>query len=157
MLRVKVFAAAIDMIAAGTNAPIATAANAMPANQAGNESSNNCGITNCALGLPSSPIGFVPAAIATQPSSASRPRTKEYAGRIDAFRRIVFRLLADSVAVIECGYMNNAIADPSASVAYGQYCAAPGMKAPAGFPVAGFGVVIFCSAAPKICAQPPNF
>ena len=76
MLRVKVLAAAIDMIAAGTSAPIAIAANATPANHDGNESSNSCGMTSCALGLPSAPIGLVPAAIATQPSSASRPSTK---------------------------------------------------------------------------------
>ena len=117
MLRVNVFAAAIDMIAAGTSAPIATAANATPANQLENESSNSCGITSCGLGLPSTPIGSVPAAIATQPSSASRPSTKEYAGRIEALRRIVLRLSEDSVAVTECGYMNSAIAEPSARVA----------------------------------------
>src|SRR6478735_728694 len=117
MLRVNVFEAAIDMIAAGTRAPIATAAKATPANQLANESSNSCGMTSCGLGLPSTPIGCVPAAIATQPSSASRPSTKEYAGRIEALRRIVVRLLEDRVAVTECGYMNSAIAEPSASVA----------------------------------------
>ena len=67
--------------------------------------------------MPSTPIGLVPAAIATQPSSASSPSTKEYAGRIAALRRIVVRLLEESVAVTECGYMNSAIAEPSASVA----------------------------------------
>src|SRR5262252_7710676 len=117
MFRVKVFEAAIDMIAAGTSAPIATAAKATPANHGGKKSSNNCGITSCAFGFPSRPIGFVPAAIATQPSSASRPRTKLYAGRMVALRRIVFRLLDESVAVMECGYMNKAIADPNANVA----------------------------------------
>src|SRR5690242_4675000 len=117
MLRVNVFAAAIDMIAAGTSAPIATAANATPANQLGNESSNSCGITSCGFGLPSTPIGWVPAAMATQPSRARSPSTKEYAGRIDALRRIVERFSEDRVAVTECGYMNSAIADPSASVA----------------------------------------
>ena len=76
MLRVKVFAAAIDMIAAGTSAPIAIAANATPANHDGKESSNSCGMTSWAFGLPLAPIGLVPAAIATQPSSASRPSTK---------------------------------------------------------------------------------
>src|SRR6195952_3026746 len=120
MLRVNVFAAAIDMIAAGTSAPIATAAKATPANQLGNESSNSCGITSCGLGLPSTPTGLVPAAIATQPSRASRPSTKEYAGRIAELRRIVLRLSEDSVAVTECGYMNRAIAEPSARVAYAQ-------------------------------------
>src|SRR3954470_14190716 len=117
MLRVKVLAAAIDMIAAGTSAPMATAAKATPANQLGNESSNSWGITSCGFGLPSSPIGLVPAAIATQPSRASRPSTKEYAGRIAALRRIVLQLSEDRVAVTECGYMNSAIAEPSASVA----------------------------------------
>ncbi len=93
MLRVNRFAAAIDMIAAGTSAPIATAANAIPANQLGKLSSKNCGTTSCALGLPSSPIGFVPAAIAANPISASSPSTSEYAGRIAALRRITLRLL----------------------------------------------------------------
>src|SRR5690242_21880892 len=98
MLRLKVLAAAIDMIAAGTSAPIATAAKATPANHDGNMSSKSCGITSCALGLPSRPIGFVPAAMATQPSRASRPSTKEYAGRIAALRRITLRLLEESDA-----------------------------------------------------------
>src|SRR5436190_11073820 len=109
MLRVNVFAAAIDMIAAGTSAPIATAANATPANQLEKESSNSCGITSWGLGLPSTPIGCVPAAMATQPSRASRPSTNEYAGRIEALRRIVVRLSEERVAVTECGYMNSAI------------------------------------------------
>src|SRR6476659_8096373 len=122
MLRVKVLAAAIDMIAAGTSAPIAIAAKATPANHEGKKSSNSCGTTSCGFGLPSRPIGLVPAAMATQPSRASRPSRNEYAGRIDALRRITLRLLLDSTAVIECGYMNSAMADPSASVAYGQYC-----------------------------------
>src|SRR6476661_1055747 len=117
MLRVNVLAAAIDMMAAGTSAPMATAANATPANQLGNMSSNSWGITSWALGLPSRPIGLVPAAIATQPSRARRPSRKEYAGRIEAFLRIVLRPLADSVAVTECGYMNSAMADPRARVA----------------------------------------
>src|ERR1044072_817142 len=117
MLRVKVLAAAIDMIAAGTSAPIAIAAKATPANQLGNMSSNSGGITSCGFGLPSPPTGSVPAAMATQPSRASRPSTKEYAGRIAALRRIVTRLSDDNVAVTEWGYMNRAIADPRASVA----------------------------------------
>ena len=65
MLRVNRFAAAIDMIAAGTRAPIAIAPNATPANQLGKWSSNSCGMTSCGLILPSSPIGMVPALIAT--------------------------------------------------------------------------------------------
>src|SRR6478609_9074195 len=117
MLRVNVLAAALDMMAAGTSAPIAIAANATPANHEGKKASKSCGTTSWAWGLPSRPIGFVPAAMATQPSRASRPSKKEYAGRIEAFLRIVLRLLADRVAVIEWGYMNSAMADPRASVA----------------------------------------
>ena len=49
MLRVNRFAAAIDMIAAGTSAPIATAAKATPANQDGNTASNSAGTACCAL------------------------------------------------------------------------------------------------------------
>src|SRR5215212_6696243 len=138
MLRVKRLAAAIDMIAAGTSAPIATAANAIPANQLEKLSSKNCGTTSCALGLPSSPIGLVPSAIAAKPINASRPRTSEYAGRIAALRRITLRLREDSTAVIECGYMNSASAEPRASVAYARYCDEGGMKTPLGLPVAGF-------------------
>src|SRR3712207_6718095 len=128
MLRLKVLAAAIDMIAAGTRAPIAIAAKATPANHDGNMSSNSCGITSCALGSPSSPIGCVPAAMATQPSRARRPSTNEYAGRIEALRRIVLRELDDSEAVTEWGYMNSAIAEPSARVAYAQNAGDPGMN-----------------------------
>src|SRR6476620_1589382 len=116
MLRVNVFEAAIDMIAAGTRAPIAMAAKATPANQLEKESSNSCGITSCGLGFPSAPTGLVPAAIATQPSRASRPSTKEYAGRIEALRRIVVRLFEERVAVTEWGYMDSATAEPRASV-----------------------------------------
>src|SRR5215207_9147940 len=134
MLRVKRFAAAIDMIAAGTRAPIAIAANATPANQLGKASSKNCGTTSCALGLPSSPIGLVPTAIAANPISASSPSTSEYAGRMEALRRIVLRLFDDSTAVIECGYMNSASAEPRASVAYARYCDGGGMNTPVGFP-----------------------
>ena len=64
--------------------------------------------------------------MATQPSRASRPSTKEYAGRIAALRRTVLRELDDSDAVIECGYMNSAIAEPSARVAYAQKAPEPG-------------------------------
>src|SRR6478752_860808 len=117
MLRVNVFEAAIDMIAAGTRAPIATAAKAIPANQLAKESSKSCGMTSCGLGLPSTPMGLVPAAMATQPSSANRPSTNEYAGRIEALRRIVVRLSEERVAVTEWGYMNSAIAEPRARVA----------------------------------------
>jgi hypothetical protein len=55
----------MDMIAAGTRAPMAIAPKATPANQLGNWSSKSCGMTSCGFGLPSSPIGFVPALIAT--------------------------------------------------------------------------------------------
>jgi len=103
------------MIAAGTSAPIAIAANAIPANQSGNWASNSSGITV----LPSvfgpiawpdvvvsvAPVvsGLTPAAIATNPSIASRPRTNEYAGSAAMFRLIVLRSRAARTPVIECG------------------------------------------------------
>jgi hypothetical protein len=99
----------------------------------------------------------VPAAIATQPSRASRPSTKEYAGRIAALRRIVLREFDDSDAVTECGYMNSASAEPSARVAYAQPCPAPGMNEPVGPPVASLVAAILSSAAPKIASQPPTW
>ena len=65
MLRVNRLAAAIDMIAAGTSAPMPIAANATPANQSGNISSNSSGTTVLTSGLP---FGWrlTPAAIAMQ-------------------------------------------------------------------------------------------
>ena len=54
----------MDMMAAGTSAPIAMAAKAMPANQAGNSFSNSWGTASWALGLPSRPIGLTPLASA---------------------------------------------------------------------------------------------
>src|SRR5258706_13602088 len=54
--RVKRFAAPIDMTDAGTKAPIATAANAEPANQPGNNALKSAGTVS--LGL----AGFMPAA-----------------------------------------------------------------------------------------------
>ena len=59
MLRVNRFAAAIDMIAAGTSAPIAIAANATPANQDGNAVWKKCGTASCALATPSCPNTFI--------------------------------------------------------------------------------------------------
>jgi hypothetical protein len=47
MFRVKRFAVAIDMIAAGTSAPIAIAANATPVNQSGNIASKSAGTAHC--------------------------------------------------------------------------------------------------------------
>ena len=60
MLRVNRLAAAIDMIAAGTSAPIAIAPKAMPANQDGNAWSNRTGT----IVFASVPIGCTPLAIA---------------------------------------------------------------------------------------------
>ena len=110
MLRVHRFAAAIDMIAAGTSAPITIAANATPANQGGNSFSNSCGTACC---------GFVD--LRRRPRSrrsrAARagPSRNEYAGSSAALRRITERLRVDSTPVTECGYMNSASAEPSAS------------------------------------------
>ena len=102
-------------------------------------------------------MGFVPAAIATHPSRANRPSTKLYAGSIVALRRMVFRLRDERVAVTECGYMNSAIAEPNASVAYAQKAWADGMNTPIGFPVAGLTAFIFACAAANTCAHPPTF
>ena len=64
MLRVNRFAAAIDMIAAGTSAPIPIAAKQTPANHDGKIWSNNRGTASCALANPSRPMTLVPLAIA---------------------------------------------------------------------------------------------
>ena len=64
MLRVNRFAAAIDMIAAGTSAPMPIAANAMPANQPGNIWSNSSGTTCCCPACRRTGSGLTPAAIA---------------------------------------------------------------------------------------------
>ncbi len=119
MLRVHRLAAAIDMIAAGTSAPMPIAANATPANQLGNSFSNSCGTACWAFST------WTPAAMATKPSRAISPRRKEYAGSSAALRRITERFLVASTPVIEWGYMNSAIAEPRASEAYAQ-CAASG-------------------------------
>ena len=59
MLRVHRFAAAIDMIAAGTSAPIPMAAKATPANQLGNMLSNSSGTIVLVSALPSVVIGSI--------------------------------------------------------------------------------------------------
>src|SRR3954452_4176369 len=123
MLRVHRFAAAIDMMAAGTSAPMAMAGNASPANQLGNSFSNSAGTDCWAL------VTLMPAAMAANPSSASSPSRKEYAGSSEALRRITDRFFDASTPVSECGYMNSASADPRASDAYAQ-CAAGGGKRP---------------------------
>jgi hypothetical protein len=69
-LRVNRFAAAIDMIAAGTSAPMAMAAKAKPTNQSGNILSNSWGIARLLV------AGLSPAAMAMKPSRASSPSRK---------------------------------------------------------------------------------
>ena len=93
---------------------------------------------------------FTPAAIAMNPSRASRPSISEYSGRIVVLRRITSRLREESVAVIECGYMNRASAEPSARVAYVHWPASAGTTPPA--PVA----VYLSFAALKISSKPPS-
>src|SRR6187549_2354563 len=100
------------MMAAGTSAPMAIAANAIPANQLGNCLANSSGIAAWALST------VIPDAMAAKPSRASRPNRNEYAGRNAALRRITFRFLVDSTPVMECGYMNRASAEPRARDAY---------------------------------------
>src|SRR5690242_13534871 len=114
MLRVHKLAAAIDMIAAGTSAPITIAAYATPATHDGNSFSNSWGTASWGLG--GSPT-LTPAAIATKPSRASSPSRNEYAGSRAALRRMTERFLVERTAVTECGYMNSASAEPRASEA----------------------------------------
>ena len=62
------------------------------------------------------------------------------------------------MAVTQCGYMNRASAEPSASDAYAQCCRGPGMKEPVGTAgLAADGAAILASAASKIPVQPPSF
>src|SRR3954447_12814164 len=123
MLRVHRLAAAIDMMAAGTNAPITIAANATPANQGENSCSNSCGIASCAF------VTLIPAATAAMPSSARSPSRNEYAGSSAELRRMMLRFLVDSTAVTECGYMNSASAEPRDSEAYAHWDAPmPGIR-----------------------------
>ncbi len=70
MLRVNRLAAAIDMIAAGTSAPMAMAAKPKPTNQSGNIALKSSGMAWLLLD------GFSPAAIAMYPSRASSPSRK---------------------------------------------------------------------------------
>ena len=81
MLRVNRLAAAIDMMAAGTRAPIPIAANATPTNQDGKLCSRRAGTAKLALKVakPWANSGSVstPTAIAMKPSSARRPSMSE--------------------------------------------------------------------------------
>jgi hypothetical protein len=70
-LRVNRLAAAIDMTAAGTSAPMAIAANATPTNHDGKKCRNRSGTAK--LGLD----GVMPAAIAMYPSRAIMPSISE--------------------------------------------------------------------------------
>jgi hypothetical protein len=144
------------MIAAGTSAPTAIAANAMPANLDGNSWSNSRGIASCGFARPSRPFTLTCALIAMKPSRASSPSSSEYAGRIAAFRRTTLRFFVDSTAVTECGYMNRARAEPRARLQYAVWPVAPGMNEPTGLPVAGLVLVILSWAALKIASQPPS-
>src|SRR5690242_12839883 len=123
MFRVKRFAAAIDMMAAGTRAPMATAAYATPANQLGNMAWKSSGAARRLL------VVWMPAAMAMKPRSAMNASISEYSGRKMVLRLMVSRCFEASTPVTECGYMKSAIAEPSASVAYAQYDFADGKRA----------------------------
>src|ERR1700676_5214845 len=100
MLRLKRLAAAIDMIAAGTRAPTAMAANATPVNQLGNIFWKRSAM---ALLLPNALVGLMPAAMAMKPRSPISPSRKEYAGRNDALRLMTLWPLALKTPTRECG------------------------------------------------------
>src|SRR3954470_22897400 len=112
MLRLNRFAAAIDMIDAGTNAPIAIAANAKPANQSGKTLAKSAGTAEL---FPKSFDGWIDAAIAMYPRRAISPRRNEYAGNSAALRLTVRCDCDANTPVITCGYRKSASADPSAS------------------------------------------
>ena len=77
MLRVNRLAAAMDMNAAGTSAPMTIMAKATPVNQCGNMCSNRLGTTVLVSGFPLLPVsGTILAAMAITPNSAMSPRTK---------------------------------------------------------------------------------
>ena len=77
MLRVNRLAAAIDMKAAGTSAPMMIIAKASPANPDGNMCWNRLGTTVLVSGFPVGPIsGVMWPAMAMTPNRAMRPRTK---------------------------------------------------------------------------------
>ena len=105
MLRVNRFAAAMDMMAAGTSAPIATAANAMPANHCGKSLSNSSGTTVLVSTVPlvTPGSGVIFAAIAMYPNSAMSPSRKLYAGSADMLRLMTSRLRLASTPVMLCG------------------------------------------------------
>src|SRR5260221_14338804 len=113
MLRVNRLAAAMDMIEAGTSAPMAMAAKAKPWNQEGNTLTNRPGTAYCA---PNGSTGFTPATSAMEPNSAIKPSRKEYAGNSAALRLMARPLFAESTPEIECGNMNSANAHPNATV-----------------------------------------
>src|SRR5579864_5987646 len=148
MLRVNRLAAAIDMMEAGTSAPIAMAPKAKPANHEGNIWRNRPGTTNCA---PYGACGWMLAARPIRPNSAINPSKKLYAGSSAALRLMACRLLELSTPVMECGYMNSARAEPSASEPYEKY--APGASST---PVATFLAFKAASAAAKMLPKPPS-
>src|ERR671932_1109268 len=117
MLRVNRLAAAMDMMDAGTSAPMAIAANAKPTNHDGNTCRNRPGTIHWA---PYGACGCTLAAMPMNPSSAIKPSKKLYAGRSAALRLMATRLFELSTPVTEWGYMNSASADPSASVEYAE-------------------------------------
>src|SRR3954453_10211546 len=92
--------------------------------------------------------------MAAKPSSASSASINEYAGRIAVLRRITDRRRLDSTAVMACGYMNRASAEPNASVAYAQYVVSPAMNVPVGAFVVGL-VFAICVFAPSNIGPKP--
>src|SRR5258708_19552969 len=82
MLRANRFAAAIDMMAAGTSAPMTIAEYPIPANQLGNMCSNNSGTDSCALPPPAlTPAFTAGGARAHYPNNPIRPSTNQKGGR----------------------------------------------------------------------------
>src|SRR3569623_292974 len=107
MLRVKRLPQEMDMIAAGTNAPIPMAAKASPANHGEKEWRNSAGIAKLLpkIRYPSaySGIPLTPTATAITPRSAMRASAKVKLGSRKALRLSTLRLDDENTPVIECG------------------------------------------------------
>ncbi len=103
MLRVNRLAAAMDIIADGTSAPMTMVANATPANQCGKTCSNSSGMIVLVLALPPAVSGLMFAASATRPSSAISASTTLYSGSQAIDRLTVSRDRVVSTPVIACG------------------------------------------------------
>jgi len=102
----------MDMMAAGTSAPMTIAAKQNPVNHGGNILRNSWGTASFGVN------GLMPAARAISPRRAINPRRNVYAGKRAALRLMACPLEELRMPVMVCGYTKAASAEPKASVAY---------------------------------------